>query len=258
MAQTPHQPWYSDERLLFAVIAILLLSTLLWKGTEPEAPEPESETVTTPYLPSPTLLSPYSPEAIDYFLDIALGAEYGNLSEEIRKWDDDIRIRVSGDPTDEDMQALRQVVKEINELQQSVDVSLDRFGANIIVYFVPESGFKDIEPHYQPGNPGFFWVHWRDHVIYKARVLLDSQSLSQEDRSSLIREELTQALGLMDVSSRYTDSIFNDYSDHFVSQYAQIDRILVEMLYREEIRPGMQQNEVQTVLYSLRDKVETR
>jgi hypothetical protein len=249
------QPWYHDERLLFAVIAILLFSTLVWRGTEPTPPSKKEQTTTDaiPYLPSPPLLTTYSPEAIDYFMDIAFGAEYGNLSEVIRKWPEDIRIRVSGKPTQEDMQALRDVVEEINSHQDAITLSLDRFGANIVAYFIPEAGFKDVEPHYEPSNPGFFWVHWRDYELYKARVLIDSAGLNQADRSSLIREELTQALGLMDVSSRYTDSIFNDYSDHYVEQYAAIDKLLIEMLYRPEIKPGMNQNDVQTILYSLRD-----
>jgi hypothetical protein len=253
MTEELQTPWYRDERLLFATMALLLASTLLWKGTEPEdrpIVEPEVTTV-LPDLPSPRSLTPYSPDAIDYFLEVAFGSEHGQTPDRIFKWKQDIRIRISGRPTREDLATLQQVIDTINETQHTIRLSLERFSTNLVIYFVPEQRFAEIEPHYRSINPGFFWVHWGDYEIYRARVLIDSERLNQEDRSALIKEELTQSLGLMNVSNRYTDSIFNDYVDHYVSDYAPIDLLMIEMLYRPEIMPGMNRDDVQALFYRL-------
>ncbi|NHZ87118.1 MAG: DUF2927 domain-containing protein, partial [Planctomycetia bacterium] len=45
----------------------------------------------------------YSQEQIDYFAEIALGAEFGDEIPVIKKWTDDIRIKIKGEPTEADL-----------------------------------------------------------------------------------------------------------------------------------------------------------
>jgi hypothetical protein len=51
-------------------------------------------------------------------------------------------------------------------------------------------------------------------------------------------------------SYRYKDSVFYQGWTS-VTQYADIDRALIEMLYRPEIRPGMTKSQVLQVLRTL-------
>jgi hypothetical protein len=69
-------------------------------------------------------------------------------------------------------------------------------------------------------------------------------------RRHVIREEITQATGLLMDSHSYPSSLFyQDYSE--VQEFAEIDRKLIEMLYRPEVRPGMTRAQVVQTLREL-------
>lgn len=191
---------------------------------------------------------PVGEKEIDYFVTVALGVEFGTSGPTIKKWTRDLWIEVSGAPTAEDRATLDQVVGELNALQEQVHLELVDGLANVEMIFAPEADFSRLEPNYQPTNYGFFWVNWdSDSEIYRARILISTDKVEQRERSHLIREELTQSLGLMRDSIKYPDSIF--YANRSeVSKYAGIDETLIKLLYSEAIVPGMTEAEVRAVL----------
>jgi hypothetical protein len=190
----------------------------------------------------------YTQEEIDYFLEIALGTEYGTSKTSIKKWTDNIKIRVQGTPTDVDTQTLNQVVDELNDIIDGIELAVVSQNPNIEIHFLPESEFSSIDPNYVPTNYGFFWVNWSiNGSIYHARILISTDHVTQQERSHLIREELTQSLGLMKDSYRYPDSIFYQGWTE-VTRYLPIDGTVIEILYRSEIRPNMTGEEVVEVL----------
>jgi len=199
----------------------------------------------------------YTAEDVSYFTEIALGSEFGNASRRIRKWDDAINIRVHGTPTRADQIALANVVQELDDiLSQStggrVSVNVLRAGdsqqPNIDMYFVPHGEFSRYEPNYRPGNLGFAYVNWRQDEIYKARILVTSTAdISQLERSHLIREELTQSLGLLQDSLRYADSIFYQGWTS-TTAYSSRDEAVIRMLYDPAIEPGMDGRQAEAAL----------
>jgi hypothetical protein len=186
-----------------------------------------------------------SDEAISYFLEIALGSEFGNSEQVIRKWEGRVRIAVYGNPTQEDEKTLQLILEELEVLAPALDIGFAEYGSvpNIEFYFVPEPEFRSYEPNYRPRNMGFFWVWWDDHVINRARILIASEDIDQQARSHLIREELTQALGLMQDSDRYPDSVFFSKWTK-TTEYSEIDRNVIALLYRPDIRSGMTRQQV--------------
>lgn len=193
----------------------------------------------------------YTPLAINYFLEVAMGTEYEGSSSTIKKWDRDIRIKVIGSPTPEDLTSLQAVIDEINILTSgNINLSYDANNPNLEIYFVPVSQFAKYEPNYKALNYGFCWVGWNNDAIYKSRVLISTVGITQKERSHLIREELTQSLGLMRDSDRYADSIFyQGWTDS--TEYAEIDKAVIKMLYRPEIRSGMSKAQVLEVLRTM-------
>ena len=116
------------------------------------------------------------------------------------------------------------------------------------MYFVPHGEFSRYEPNYRAGNLGFAYVNWRQDKIYKARILVTSTNdVSQTERSHLIREELTQAMGLLKDSLRYADSIFYQGWTS-TTDYSPLDQAVIQMLYSPEIRPGMDGRQVEAAL----------
>ena len=191
----------------------------------------------------------FSQEEIDYFTEIALGAEFGEQIPVVKKWTDDIRIKVYGKPAAKDLQTLNNIVTDLNEIITGIKIKLVDKNENLTITFSPESDFTSIDAHYVPTNYGFFWALWHDDnfVIYEANILVSSTDITQKERSHLIREELTQSLGLMNDSNKYKDSIFyQEWTD--VTEFSEIDKTVITLLYLKKITPGMSKEQVLEVL----------
>ena len=191
--------------------------------------------------------SGYTYDEIEYFTEIALGTEYGDNTQVIRKWNSDIRIKVNGYPNENDLKALDQVVSDINEITgDKINVSIVETNQNININFVPLSEFSICNA--PPGNYGYFNCKWRDNVIYECTICVATDDvLLKEERTHMIREEITQSLGLMNDSLKYRDSIF--YQGWTQTQrYLEIDRKMIEILYSDYIKPGMGKEEVEYIL----------
>ena len=190
----------------------------------------------------------YSQEAIDYLTEVGFGVEYGSSSTVLHKWTEDVNLRIYGSPTLADIATLTQVVSELNELISGIELTLNDGPGDVEVHFALESQFQSIEPHYIPVNYGFFRVWW-DHegAIYRGRILVSSEGITQPERSHLIREEVTQSLGLFRDSWNYPDSIF--YQGWTATgEYASIDGPTIRLLYQPQLLPGMTKLEVHNLL----------
>ena len=150
-------------------------------------------------------LNNFTQEEIEYFTEIALGAEFGDEIPVIKKWTENVRIKIEGEPTEEDRQTINKIVNDLNELMVGIKIKLVNKNENLTITFSPESDLASIDPNYIPTNYGFFWALWHDDnfVIYDASILVSSAYITQLERSHLIREELTQSLGLMNDSNKY-------------------------------------------------------
>ncbi|MBU0530017.1 DUF2927 domain-containing protein [bacterium] len=191
----------------------------------------------------------FTQEEIDYFIEIALGAEFGNETPVIKKWTNDIRIKINGDPTEADRQTINNIVNDLNELITVIKIKLVEKNENLVIAFSPESEFSSIDPNYVPTNYGFFWALWHDDnfVIYDTSILISSAKITQKERSHLIREELTQSLGLMNDSNKYKNSVFyQEWTD--VTDFSEIDKSIIKLLYQKKVKPGMSKEQVLKVL----------
>lgn len=180
----------------------------------------------------------YTADEVDYFAEIAPGFEFGNASRIIRKWGESVRLRVNGSPSQSDLDALDGVVAEINALTATHDIVLVDEDPLVEMHFAPTSSFPDILPGWVPGNVGYFSLWWGSAQTFTRGVILISTDIEASVRPHLIREELTQSLGLANDSHRYANSIFyQEWST--VTEYAPVDRAVIEILYRPEITVGM-------------------
>jgi hypothetical protein len=197
------------------------------------APPPDSATATPPTSRH------FSQASLDYFSAIALSSEYGSGAGTVKKWTTDVRIAVHGDPSKQDLATLDDVLSDLNSLIGPIELSIVRSKGNADIYFAPEAEFSSIAPEYIPVNMGFFWTWWDDDgAITETRILISTTDITQTERDHIIREELTQCLGLMNDSYAYEDSVFYQGWTS-PTEYAAIDEDLVEMLYLPEITPGM-------------------
>ena len=191
----------------------------------------------------------FTQKEIDYFTEIVFGSEFGDKIPVIKKWTNNIRIKVNGEPTEADMQTVSNIIDDFNELISGINIKTVENKENLTITFTTESNFLGIDQNYVPTNYGFFWALWHDDnfVIYNASILIASADITQQERSHLIREELTQSLGLMNDSNKYKDSIFyQEWSD--VTEFSEIDKAVIKLLYLKKINPSMSKQQVLGIL----------
>lgn len=119
--------------------------------------------------------------------------------------------------------------------------------ADFEVRFVPRSDFGKYIPGAVDGNIGFFCLHWNGTGACTRATILIASDANQAERVHAIREEITQGLGLMTDSWTHPDSIFYQGWTPGV-RFAEIDKTVIRMLYRNDIRPGMTRQQARSVL----------
>jgi hypothetical protein len=207
-----------------------------------------SQQVSSPQLCNENARFSYTQQEQNYFAEIALGTEFGSGEARIHKWSRGASVTLRGSPTSEDTRVLQALIEEIN---LAVGIPLLRFTeqqGDITIYMAPRSELKKYEPNYVEGNDGFFWLYWGwpSNNIRKANIVID-QSLEPQTRQHVLKEELTQSLGLANDSYRYKESIFFQ-SFSSVTTYSATDRAVMEMLYRCDVASGMNYEQLPAVL----------
>lgn len=179
----------------------------------------------------PQQLQPTADEVTAYFQEIANGSEFGG-SPGIRRWHKaTIGFQVRGQPNQDDLTTLWQVQAELTAL---TGVRFEQSGTpDMLIWFIPEEQFASVDPNYMQGNLGFFWVQFAGNTIASASILISTTGISQQERNHLIREEVTQSMGLMNDSPRYADSIFHSSwsTTATVQSYSELDKAVIRMLY---------------------------
>jgi len=220
----------------------------------------------------------YATEEWDYFQEIAFGSEYGSNGKTIAKWhkQNPPIIFVHGSaidgnikPSQGSMDALKEVVEELKGLTNlDIQFTDEPSKANFRVYLdVLHSDLYKIFPNLSTtiidNNVGFFYFEFDGNSnIYQAISAVSRESprnneiLPRKTIDKLIREEVTQALGLANDSDKYKWSIFQQnkwimskqnnsfYNLHFLP----IDRRIIRLLYQPEVKPYMSISQVKEVI----------
>lgn len=185
----------------------------------------------------------YTADEVDYFGEIAFGAEFGGAAPLLHRWRSGSGplIRLHGSPTSTDRVVLDSVMAEINRLAP-VDMQIVTDFPTVDMHFVPQSQFQDVFADAPPGNNGLVWIWWDAEQYVVRGIVLISTTMTQTVRTHVIREEITQLLGLLRDSFDYPQSIFYQaFSD--VDEYLPIDRVVIELLHRPELPVGVDKDE---------------
>lgn len=183
-------------------------------------------------------LSKFSEEDVEYFKQIALTSEYSDINNgQVCKWNSDMNIYVQGDKIDYLMLELDRVVAELNDIIHPININIvsDPSQANYTIYFGSQAGYHEIEPSsvdYTEGNWGLFVVN-SGQTINQGTMYVDIERCSSVDaQKHLLREELTQSLGLFNDSEKYPNSIFQQAWTE-TTEYSDIDIRMIQMLYND-------------------------
>lgn len=188
-------------------------------------------------------------------MEIGFGAEYFDFGPTIvKKWLSPIHIKIYEDYKQSDIEEIEKITEELSQLTNLV-FRTDNPTPNMHIYFTlkEELPFRhrfvaSILPG--PLPIGFFYVNDTKGVIYEAVILINREKKGTS-RLSLLREEITQSLGLMKDSHVYPKSIFHHNSAPL--KYTEVDKQVIRLLYDEIVEPGMTRKEVLDTLWNLPD-----
>lgn len=192
-----------------------------------------------------------SSEFSEYFLEVAFGAEFESDYSNARKWEEDVRIYVPDTSYPELMEELDRVIKELNNYSEGISLKQvsEQSESNYIIYFGDADTYvseyeSNAEDHIE-NNYGLFWIYWNSgYEINEGSMYVDVYRTEDLDcQKHLLREELTQSLGLMNDSDKYSDSIF--YKDWTCNtSYSEMDEKVIETFQSSDIEAGMERKEV--------------
>lgn len=166
-----------------------------------------------------------------------------------------MKIYVGGTASSELLLELDKIIGEINELSTTgfmIETVIDSLDSNYYIFFGSGNSYVDIFPSLSnlvESNWGLFTISWNGlNEINKGKMYVDIFRANETEQKHLLREELTQSLGLGKDSPRYSDSIFQQAFFTKTTEYAQIDRDLIRLLYHPVMRIELTKNQVAVVL----------
>ena len=202
-------------------------------------------------------LKTYQVDLISYFKSIALGFEFGGVSEITRRWETGLNIFIGGSPSDELLSELKRIKSEINDLTSTgfaISIVNDSLTSNYYIFFGNGQEYANIFPsetNYVENNWGLFGVFWNGlNQINYGHMYVDIVRANPQEQKHLLREEFTQSLGLAKDSYLYNNSIFQSEWT-LTSEYSQIDRDLIRLLYHSEMEIGLNSIQVEQRLTNI-------
>ena len=191
-----------------------------------------------------------------------MGFEFGEATQITRKWIQPMRVFVGGKPTEVHLTELDRVIEEINELStDGFEISLveDSLASNFYVFFGSHKAYQWMYPLLTDlieNNVGLFSLDWdNNHNLHSGHMYVDTERVDVTAQLHIIREELTQSIGLGRDSYKYSLSIFQQRWST-VMEYTALDRDLIRVLYHPKMTTGYNETNVSRVLKEIFEKLE--
>jgi len=194
------------------------------------------------------ILNDFSKEELEYFYEIAFYREFRAGSVPLFFWKRDVRVRLNGEWTHSDSIELVKIVRELNELIDAINIQIVEKNANLEIHYLKLLDFYQF-PRYRSGNRGFFSVRRGLFGLFPSGFILIDKSQSVNVRNHILREELTQSLGLMNDSWKYSESMFYKGWTS-TTEFADIDKKLIQLLYNYNLPYSMRSEEFKRLFFS--------
>lgn len=194
-------------------------------------------------------------EIISYFNETVMSSEYydGDEPECLRKWQAPISYFLEGNITEEDLALIEKLTGALNEIVgfPGIHAAADERDANLIIRILPTDEYTEyaLERIGDANTDGYATGWYSGHVYSQGEVGI-CDDIDRETKNSVILEEIIQCMGIFNDSYTYPDSLF--YQGFNTPQWpTDMDWLMVQLLYRPEVEPGMTDEETTAVLRGL-------
>jgi hypothetical protein len=183
-------------------------------------------------------------DTISYYKEITNSTEFTNKQNDSQKWRSDVKIYIDGICDSVAEQEVYKVVNELNELIDSIEITVvnNKDESNLIAFFGFCTDYDKFEPYaipYSGNNYGLFVVYPKNNEITKGSFYVDvvrcewlDTALIEKTKKHLVREELTQSLGLYNDSMKYPNSIFYQ-GFTYTTEYCDLDKKIIKIHYNQ-------------------------
>lgn len=192
----------------------------------------------------------YSKEELSYFSEVAFGNDLGTLSPTIHKWNKKIvNVSIVTSYTKKEYQEVNKVLNDLNSISQYTKFVLGAQAPDLSIYFVPRQDIKKLfHGHSGDANGTFGFSTTMCGEITSAKVAVVNNLSFSGWEEAVIREEITQSIGLPVDTDKYTKSVFssnkqiiiNDVSENtynlFATEYLPIDKKVISILYNSGLQ----------------------
>jgi metal-responsive CopG/Arc/MetJ family transcriptional regulator len=175
-------------------------------------------------------------EIQSYYDTIVYYVEGSNNRQNITKYKKDILIHVVGDKKPHLMLELNNIINELNDLITSVNIKIVDGSSkyNMLVYLGTVKEYskitKDILKRSSVHGFGLIYSDLQSNISYSEVFVNLGKVKDVKRQKHILREEITQAMGLTNDTNQYFNSIFyQGYSS--VTEYSNLDKEVIKLFY---------------------------
>lgn len=204
--------------------------------------------------------TPYEKDVFEYFKEVALKAEFGDSPNRVIKWTNPMKVFIKKEkeyPTQ--VKTIKKTIEEINDLVTDcfrIELIDNIYKCDVVLYLNKKDKVNQIDPSFFRGiNEDFTGLAYIEfdldyYNIIKGKIFVDTKESLGMQKSTII-EELTQGIGLMNDSERYSASTFYQHkgdSNQKYLKYSEIDKELIKLLYLPSMKPGSNEKQVEKIM----------
>jgi len=204
--------------------------------------------------------SDYDLRLIDYFKQVALNSEYDDSPRKILKWNKSMIIFIfKDDEYSEQIKVIYETIHNMNKIFSDgfkIQVTDDFYKSNSVLYLGKRENIEMLYPYLFEGINGSFAglasieFNNEDYGIEKVDIFIDTEQ-PFEIQECTILEEITQSIGLMNDSEKYSNSVFyeNKIRDSiYTKNYSNLDFDIIELLYHSKMKSGLDLQEAEDII----------
>lgn len=198
-------------------------------------------------------------ELVEYFNEIALKSEFDDSPEKIKKWTKPMKLYILKDKEyKKQVLYIKNTIETINNLAQDnfkIELVDDLMQGNSVLFLLEKEKVMELDSLFFDGiNEDFVGLTQADYngrfEIYSAKIFIDITE-PIESQKSIILEEITHSLGLLNDSEKDPNSIFYEKqyeNDNLIFEYSINDVELIKLLYHPDIKSGLNKNQVEKTI----------
>lgn len=175
---------------------------------------------------------------------------------QIIKWDQDIKIHITGNPSDALIDETEKIADELTTLMNGISVSVvnTESEANVHLYFGNQAYFQTLLPKatgFQPDIWGHAVAYTNDdYIIDQGYILVNLTDLpNEEEAKSTLRHELMHIVGCFGHTGWDKESsLYIGEPVPPTLEFSETDKQIIQLLYMDRIVVGMHQQTVDNIL----------